>query len=214
MTEGWDRFDFRSVRYWSNLPLKSRQQVARIPPRFEHETFDTYTVSNPYGSSETLQAVESWSMTGMLLLVGATGRGKTHLAVAYLNRFLQQGLNIGLFVNAMTLARMLDDEQKNSGQLSDVYSNPYLLGYARHLWPLVVLDDFGHPSSHWRDSGIIEIILERYERGLATIVTTQLPIDEHARRFGDDTASRLTEGTMVRCGGEDYRQRGKSEHGR
>lgn len=104
-----------------------------------------------------------------VLLIGGTGTGKTHLAVALGHAACVQGI-AARFTTAAALVNELVEAQE-SRQLSRVVAR-----YAR--FDLLVLDELGYlPLSPLAAQLLFQVVAERGERK-ATIVTTNLPFSE------------------------------------
>ena len=126
-----------------------------------------------------------------LYLWGASGVGKTHLAVAILRRWFAFG--VGLFLTSAQLIRRLrmrepDEEQR----ILDHCANAHIF----------VLDDLRATgeSSDFVRRVLTEILDRRRYRGLGgLVVTSPQPVDLYARIARDNsTASRLKE-CCVQC---------------
>lgn len=127
------------------------------------------------------------SPEGWLILCGASGAGKTHLAAAIANERLSQG-QPAFFVVAPDL---LDHLRATYSPNSEV---PYdvLLEQVRNA-PLLILDDLGAQSSTpWAQEKLFQIINHRYNSRLPTVITTNLPMDELDERL----RTRLTDPSL------------------
>jgi DNA replication protein DnaC len=165
-------------------------QRARIPKRYEHCDFESYVTELADGknySSEQAEALKLLKMTVQkfvaeypgsdqsgLLLMGNSGIGKTHLAVAALKALIQRG-HTGYFCEYGKLLREIqntyrpDSEVSESGILKPILDAEVL-----------VIDDLGciKPSDWVRDT-IGYILNQRYSEASrdltqprCTIITT------------------------------------------
>jgi DNA replication protein DnaC len=127
---------------------------------------------------------------GWIVLSGASGCGKTHIAAAVVNRMLERGLP-ALF---MVVPDLLD-------HLRAAYEPNAEVGYdelfdrVRNA-PVLVLDDLGAQSATpWAQEKLFQIINHRFNTRLPTIVTTNLApeqIDERLRtRLADASIARV-----------------------
>ena len=138
-------------------------------------------------------------LEGWLLLEGAYGCGKTHLAAAIANEAVDRGTPT-LFI---TVPDLLDS-------LRFAYSDPETTFETRfedvRNVRLLVLDDFGtQNATAWAQEKLFQIINYRYINKLPTLITTNLILDEIESRI----RSRLQDGDFVkhiRIFAPDYRR--------
>lgn len=124
---------------------------------------------------------------GWLVLSGASGCGKTHIAAAVTNRILERG-DPALF---MVVPDLLDhlraaynpNAEMSFDELSERVRNA----------PVLVLDDLGSQSATaWAQEKLFQIINHRFNARLPTIITTNLTpeqLDERLRSRLTDTAT-------------------------
>jgi len=156
---------------------------ARIPKRYEHCDFESFSTDLEDGKTYSALHTESLAKAKLitqkfvqnypassdkgLLLMGPAGTGKTHLAVAALKELIDRG-HAGLFCDYREL---LKEIQASYNPASDT-TEMRILEPIRTV-EILVLDDLGaaKPSDWVRD--IIEIILNaRYNKNLTTLITT------------------------------------------
>jgi DNA replication protein DnaC len=126
---------------------------------------------------------------GWLVLSGASGCGKTHIAAAVINRLRERG-EPSLF---MVVPDLLD-------HLRAAYEPGAGMGYdelferVRNA-PVLVLDDLGAQSSTpWAQEKLFQLINHRFNAQLPTIVTTNLAPDQ----IDDRLRTRLTDPAAAR----------------
>jgi len=110
---------------------------------------------------------------GWLVLQGANGCGKTHLAAAIANRALSRGASVFFAV----VPDLLDHLRASFAPGKEVGYDE-LFEQVRNAG-LLVLDDLGaQASSQWAQEKLYQIVNYRTVSGLSTIVTTDQPIDQ------------------------------------
>jgi DNA replication protein DnaC len=163
---------------------------ARIPKRYEHCDFESYQTDLADGTTYTPQQAESLKRAKMmaqafvknypggdqagLLLVGNSGVGKTHLAIASLKELVSRG-HTGYFCEYGALLRDIQNSYRSESDVTEMHLlNPIL------SVEVLVIDDLGciKPSDWVRDT-IGYILNSRYvdsSRDLShprcTIITT------------------------------------------
>jgi DNA replication protein DnaC len=156
---------------------------ARIPKRYQHCDFESYVPDLADGKTYTTQHVESMRNAKMLvqgfvrnypgdadkglLLMGSSGVGKTHLAVAALKELINRG-HAGLFCDYRELLKDIQASYNPSSESTEMS----VLDPIRNV-EILVLDDLGasKPSDWVRD--IVGIVLNaRYNEKRTTLITT------------------------------------------
>jgi DNA replication protein DnaC len=168
--------------------------------------YDAGAVSTDWDRDETYRSLRRAVSTarhyatapeGWLVFLGDFGCGKTHLAVAIANARIAQG-EPALF---QVVPDLLDHLRATFAPNSAVTYDE-LFEEVRSA-PLLILDDLGaQGSSSWADEKLFQIINHRYNHRLATVITTNLPLDRHQPRL----ASRMTDmGPLVFIKAPDFR---------
>ncbi len=176
---------------------------ARIPKRYEHCDFESYVPDLADGKIWTAQHEQSLKQAKLLaqgfvrdypatekglLLMGPSGVGKTHLAVAALKELLRRG-HAGLFCDYRELLKEIQASYNPASESTEMG----VLEPIRTV-ELLVLDDIGasKPSAWVLD--IIGLVLNaRYNERRMTILTTNY-VDEMAT---PESAARLPGGQRV-----------------
>jgi DNA replication protein DnaC len=153
--------------------------------RLRSMTFQSFSVSGmevePNESlREALRLARGFAAepSGWLALLGVPGCGKTHLAAAIANELLARG-TAACFV---TVPDLLD-------YLRATYSPDSKVRYDRVFEAVrgagvLILDDLGAQSSTpWAQEKLFQILNYRYNAKLATVITSNLTLDDHEARL-------------------------------
>jgi DNA replication protein DnaC len=117
--------------------------------------------------------------SGWLVLTGDVGCGKTHLAAAIKNARDERGLQT-VFKTVPDLLDYLRATYAPDSQLT------YDRGFdAIRNAEVLILDDYGaHSSTPWAEEKLFQLLNYRFNGRLATVITTNLPIDRSAPTSG------------------------------
>lgn len=182
-----------------------RLKAARFPTPKTLEAFD-FTAAPSVNRPLILELMrcEYIERREDVILIGASGSGKTHLATALATEACARGKRVR-FHRVTELATLLP-EAREERQLTRLKSQLAKLD-------LLVLDELGYvPASQVGAALLFEVISTAYERR-SVIVTTNLPFEEWTEVLGSErltgaTLDRLTHRCLiVETGRESYRLR-------
>ncbi|MDR1623138.1 MAG: ATP-binding protein, partial [Synergistaceae bacterium] len=182
---------------------------AAIPPILRECGFENYFTE---GQGESVRcakfAAKKAAETGSsLVLSGAVGTGKTHLAAAIAQAALAQG-RAAFFISAIGYLERLQStfEKKRTDLYTEMVDN------VKAVSCLVLADLGAERPSAWTIARLYDVINARVERGIQTIVTTDYPnAPALIRRLESDPfgarriVSRLVSFGWLTMEGEDYR---------
>jgi DNA replication protein DnaC len=146
-----------------------------------------------------MDVVTAWlrdSRSPGLFLYGPVGTGKTHLAVAICRVLLEAGQDVLL----KSATRFYRDIRESFN--SDRNEESVVAEYVRVPW--LLLDDVGAGAlSDFERRYLLDLLDRRADR--RTMITSNLAVEDFARRLDERIASRLREFTSMACQGADRR---------
>lgn len=119
-----------------------------------------------------------------LMILGPTGIGKTHLTYAAVREISVTGVrgNWRATTAADMYAALRPRHQVDSESEFRRYANA----------PLLVLDDLGAAKdTEWTEEINYRLINNRYEHGMPTLITSNVPVAQLGAKLGERVASRL-----------------------
>lgn len=230
----------RAAAYWERYDAKQKEKEQRekrekenrkkvekiekligesgIKRRFLNRTFENFEIDDENRDAFTstkayLENFQKFKKAGEgIYYSGTFGTGKTHLAVS----LAQELINQGVPVICMTAIDLLAEIRRTYDKNRNVSEYEILQAYKDV--DLLVIDDLGKEyCSDWAITMLYDILNDRYEQCLPTVITTNYSdddlVDRLARKSNYETAgaivSRLHEVTMgITMNGEDRRRTG------
>ena len=197
------------------ISRRARLDAAEIPPRYRACNFENFNERTQELAAAKITArdfVDTYPVVaGGLLLVGPSGRGKTHLACAILSELITTKGVSGLYVDFSDLLLRIQTSFRPDADLSkESVLTPYVDA------ELLVLDELGASKPHpWVLDVLYNLLNTRYNRERLTIATSNYEDDVAASgererledRIGYRLRSRLYEMCrVVTIRGEDFRK--------
>ncbi|HSG17296.1 MAG TPA: IS21-like element helper ATPase IstB [Anaerolineae bacterium] len=165
----------------ANNSLKRRTRTARFPLSATIEDLDL-SAARGLNRAQVLQLAQSeWVSRKLnMLILGATGAGKTYLACALGRAACQAGCKVR-FERTSRLLQTLELARADG-------SYPQLLRTLARVQLLIFDDWLRDPLSRSQARDLLEILDDRYGRS-ATMVVTQVPVANWHNRIPDPTLS-------------------------
>ena len=141
------------------------------------------------------------SRRGNLLLIGTTGTGKTHISTAIAKAIISQGFDV-LYDSVQNIVNDFERDKFKSGYNSEQTSEKY------NECDLLIIDDLGAEFvTQFSVSALYNLINTRQNKGLSTIISTNLSASELAGKYEGRIYSRIigADYTVLRFEGDDRR---------
>jgi DNA replication protein DnaC len=131
-------------------------------------------------------ALEFKEKGGSLLLLGTTGTGKTHISTAIAREVISQGFDV-LYDSAQNIISDFEADKFKSGY------GPYTPKADKYLeCDLLIIDDLGAEfGGQFATACIYNLLNTRQNKGLSTIISTNLLAKDLLERYEDRIASRI-----------------------
>lgn len=190
-----------------DVKAQIRIDLAGIPERFRGKGLDSYNPVNDQARN-ALRLAKAYA-TGTapqknLLLLGTVGTGKTHLACGVVMHMAGERALKPLYTTVQQAVRRVKETWSRTARETEAQA------IAAFVVPdVLVLDEVGIQFGSDTERNIIfEIVNGRYEKGKATIVVSNLMIDEIRGFLGERVVDRLKEdgAAVIAMTWESYRR--------
>lgn len=209
---GWDNAQYLAALCEQELAERHSRRIARyskeshLPVGKTLASFDFAQVPGlARAQIESLAGSSDWTRQGRnVLLFGASGVGKTHLAAAIGHGLSERGVRVRYFATTALVQHLqLAREQL---RLEDAL-------HKLDKFSVLVLDDFGYVKKNEQETQVLfELIAHRYETA-SLIITSNQPFAEWDRIFPDQmmtvaAVDRLVHhATIIEVSSDSYRRK-------
>lgn len=209
---GWDNAQYLAALCEQELAERHSRRIARyskeshLPVGKTLASFDFAQVPGlARAQIESLAGSSDWTRQGRnVLLFGASGVGKTHLAAAIGHGLSERGVRVRYFATTSLVQHLqLAREQL---RLEDAL-------HKLDKFSVLVLDDFGYVKKNEQETQVLfELIAHRYETA-SLIITSNQPFAEWDRIFPDQmmtvaAVDRLVHhATIIEVSSDSYRRK-------
>lgn len=169
------------INYRETRSLRYRLELARLPQVKSFENFDCNGL--PIKQEQLLQLAECQFIEEKrnVLLIGGSGSGKTHLALAVAYVALQKQYRVKFYLFNDLARRLLHAKEHR-------YEENFMAKLQR--FHLLVIDEMGYcPIDQQAEPLLFELFSRLYEK-TSLIITTHLTFDEWAPLFGSAKSSK------------------------
>ena len=188
----------KSCSCLKELIIKGRIEASAMGKLLEKQSFDNFDLGR-YSYDEKIQEKMKANLLlakayvrdfgknpENLLLIGSTGTGKTHISSSIANELIHRGYDV-IYDSAQNIISDFESDRfRNSYGKEENKSEKYL------DCTLLIIDDLGTEFQNaFTLSTIYNLLNSRQNRGLATILSTNLTPDELARKYEDRIYSRI-----------------------
>ena len=190
-----------------------RRRLGRVHPGMVGRmTFDSFDTRGNRATAEQRRSLDaafamsrSWAddPSGWLTLIGGTGSGKTHLAVAISAARLTQGLPVFFAFVPELMDYLRSTFQPGSGVAYDRVFDEICNA------PVLILDDLGSEHrSEWGYEKLYQIIVHRHNLRLPTVITMSSEVQGLPRPITSRIMDPVS-GMVISLEASDYRNKGR-----
>lgn len=182
---------------------------AKLPQRHAQSGFGNYQVSNSgqqFAKAQCVSFAKDFIVNNVrnLIMVGRTGTGKTHLSCAVARNVLDKRK----FARYVTSEDMANEIAKAWTIANDSEINAI---HRFTEYDLLILDEYGLHDRHENRLQLVhKVLYARYDEGKATMLISNLTLEELKNDLGDRLWSRFQHDglTVVECNWADQRMGG------
>lgn len=188
----------KSCSCLKELIIKGRIEASAMGTLLEKQSFDNFDLTR-YSYDEKIKEKMKANLLAAkayvrdfgknqenLLLIGSTGTGKTHISTSIARELIHQGYDV-IYDSAQNIISDFESDRfRNNYGKEENKSEKYL------DCTLLIIDDLGTEFQNaFTLSTIYNLLNSRQNKGLATILSTNLTPDELARKYEDRIYSRI-----------------------
>lgn len=185
------------LRFDAEIDVDKVCELLNIPRIFRNRTLDSFNGLSKRDHNILTEKI-------IVVICGNTGLGKTHIGVGYLkDRFITSNYQkSGHYVRLNSLMIALRSCFQQGSETTEAHLVNLYCGY-----DILVIDEFDKANfSAYVKASIFEILLQRYENGLKTIVITNYDRDKLDHLFGAPILDRIhKKGGIIELKGESKR---------
>ena len=188
----------KTCRCLRELIIKGRIAASAMGRLIERQSFDNFDLSvYSYDQKvyERMKAILTMAKNYVrdfskkqenLLLIGPTGTGKTHISTSIAGALIHEGYDVIYDSTQNIISDFEADRFKSNYGREESRSEKYL------ECRLLIIDDLGTEFSNaFTVSTLYNLLNTRQNKGLPTIISTNLSPDELARKYEDRIYSRI-----------------------
>ena len=177
--------------------IKENIKSSGIGNLIEKQSFENFSLSRYQADARELMEKNLYTAKAFadnfpsnevknLLLIGPTGTGKTHLSTAIAKAIIEKGAEV-LYDSAQNIVAAFEKDKFKSGY------GPYEPEGTKYLeCDLLILDDLGTEFiSQFTVSCLYNLLNTRINKGLSTIISTNLSPAELSEKYEDRIYSRI-----------------------
>jgi len=185
---------------WTSERKAHLMKISHIPKLYQSASLEKYQpVCSQAQRVQTICAryVETWGIRreegSGLIFTGNMGTGKTHLACAIMQELMTRYGVTALYTSVLSIMRDFRKSYQKGAEITESQIIERLFKQE-----LLVIDELGiGSSSDHEHTKLFDIINQRYEECLPTILISNLGVDELSEAVGERTVDRVRERGVV-----------------